>query len=117
MAEDLFAILSTSAGDIRVHLFPNHAPKTVANFVASTADPAVGSSMRGRGVGDARGAHGARAGAVAEEVFGGCVYCTRNARDDTGGCHAEYRAPHPHRAPRITRSRPHRTPSRGAPYR
>ena len=33
MAEDLFAILSTSAGDIRVQLFPNHAPKTVANFV------------------------------------------------------------------------------------
>ena len=33
MAEDLFATLSTSAGDIRVQLFPNHAPKTVANFV------------------------------------------------------------------------------------
>jgi len=33
VAEDLFAILSTSAGDIRVQLFPNHAPKTVANFV------------------------------------------------------------------------------------
>jgi peptidyl-prolyl cis-trans isomerase A (cyclophilin A) len=33
VAEDLFATLSTSAGDIRVQLFPNHAPKTVANFV------------------------------------------------------------------------------------
>ena len=33
MATDLFAILSTSAGDIRVQLFPNHAPKTVQNFV------------------------------------------------------------------------------------
>jgi peptidyl-prolyl cis-trans isomerase A (cyclophilin A) len=33
VAEDLFAILSTTAGDIRVQLFPNHAPKTVANFV------------------------------------------------------------------------------------
>ena len=33
MAEDLFATLSTSAGDIRLQLFPNHAPKTVANFV------------------------------------------------------------------------------------
>ena len=33
MAEDLYATLSTSEGDIRVQLFPNHAPKTVANFV------------------------------------------------------------------------------------
>ena len=33
MAEELFATLATSEGDIRVQLFPNHAPKTVANFV------------------------------------------------------------------------------------
>jgi peptidyl-prolyl cis-trans isomerase A (cyclophilin A) len=33
VAEDLYATLSTTAGDIRVKLFPNHAPKTVANFV------------------------------------------------------------------------------------
>jgi len=33
VAEDLYATLSTSAGDIRLKLFPNHAPKTVANFV------------------------------------------------------------------------------------
>jgi len=33
VAEDLFATLSTSEGDIRLQLFPNHAPKTVANFV------------------------------------------------------------------------------------
>jgi peptidyl-prolyl cis-trans isomerase A (cyclophilin A) len=33
VAEDLYATLSTSEGDIRVQLFPNHAPKTVANFV------------------------------------------------------------------------------------
>ena len=33
MAEDLYATLSTTQGDIRVKLFPNHAPKTVANFV------------------------------------------------------------------------------------
>jgi peptidyl-prolyl cis-trans isomerase A (cyclophilin A) len=33
VAEDVYAILSTSEGDIRVQLFPNHAPKTVANFV------------------------------------------------------------------------------------
>jgi len=29
----LFATLSTSLGDIRVQLFPDHAPKTVKNFV------------------------------------------------------------------------------------
>lgn len=28
----MFATLHTSAGDIRIELFPNHAPKTVANF-------------------------------------------------------------------------------------
>ena len=33
MAEDLFATLATTEGDIRLKLFPNHAPKTVANFV------------------------------------------------------------------------------------
>ena len=33
MAEDLYATLSTTQGDIRLKLFPNHAPKTVTNFV------------------------------------------------------------------------------------
>jgi peptidyl-prolyl cis-trans isomerase A (cyclophilin A) len=33
VAEDLYATLSTTEGDIRLQLFPNHAPKTVANFV------------------------------------------------------------------------------------
>ncbi|HET6816961.1 MAG TPA: peptidylprolyl isomerase [Mycobacteriales bacterium] len=33
MAEDLYVTLSTTQGDIRLKLFPNHAPKTVANFV------------------------------------------------------------------------------------
>jgi len=33
VAEDLYATLATSEGDIRIQLFPNHAPKTVANFV------------------------------------------------------------------------------------
>jgi peptidyl-prolyl cis-trans isomerase A (cyclophilin A) len=33
VAEELYATLHTSEGDIRVHLFPNHAPKTVKNFV------------------------------------------------------------------------------------
>ena len=33
MAEDIYVTLATSLGDVRVQLFPNHAPKTVANFV------------------------------------------------------------------------------------
>ncbi|GAA2085575.1 peptidylprolyl isomerase [Streptomyces albiaxialis] len=33
MAEQLYATLKTSQGDIEVQLFPNHAPKTVKNFV------------------------------------------------------------------------------------
>ena len=33
MAEQLFATLTTNRGVIRAELFPNHAPKTVANFV------------------------------------------------------------------------------------
>src|SRR3954453_21994286 len=33
VADDLYATLSPSQGDFRLQLFPNHAPKTVANFV------------------------------------------------------------------------------------
>jgi peptidyl-prolyl cis-trans isomerase A (cyclophilin A) len=33
VAEDLYATLHTSMGDIEVQLLPNHAPKTVSNFV------------------------------------------------------------------------------------
>lgn len=33
MAEALHATLSTNRGDITLNLFPNHAPKTVRNFV------------------------------------------------------------------------------------
>ena len=33
MSEELYATLKTSAGDITVKLFPDHAPKTVRNFV------------------------------------------------------------------------------------
>jgi len=33
VATELYATLSTSKGDVRVKLFPDHAPKTVANFV------------------------------------------------------------------------------------
>ncbi|MFF3461983.1 peptidylprolyl isomerase [Streptomyces sp. NPDC002619] len=33
MAEQLYATLKTNHGDIEIRLFPNHAPKTVKNFV------------------------------------------------------------------------------------
>ena len=33
MGESIFATLHTNVGPIRLELFPNHAPKTVANFV------------------------------------------------------------------------------------
>ncbi|MFE6529597.1 peptidylprolyl isomerase [Streptomyces rochei] len=33
MAEQLYATLKTNQGDIQVRLLPNHAPKTVRNFV------------------------------------------------------------------------------------
>ncbi|MGW4031954.1 peptidylprolyl isomerase [Streptomyces sp. NPDC004838] len=33
MAEQLFATLKTNNGDIEIRLLPNHAPKTVKNFV------------------------------------------------------------------------------------
>ncbi|MCW6002972.1 peptidylprolyl isomerase [Micromonospora sp. CPCC 205371] len=33
MADALYATLHTNHGDIRLELFPNHAPKTVRNFV------------------------------------------------------------------------------------
>jgi peptidyl-prolyl cis-trans isomerase A (cyclophilin A) len=33
VAEDLYATLNTSAGSILIKLFPDHAPKTVKNFV------------------------------------------------------------------------------------
>jgi peptidyl-prolyl cis-trans isomerase A (cyclophilin A) len=33
MAEELYATLRTTQGDVEIRLFANHAPKTVANFV------------------------------------------------------------------------------------
>jgi peptidyl-prolyl cis-trans isomerase A (cyclophilin A) len=33
MAEELYATLRTTQGDVEIQLFENHAPKTVANFV------------------------------------------------------------------------------------
>jgi peptidyl-prolyl cis-trans isomerase A (cyclophilin A) len=53
-AEDLWATLKTNRGDIVVHLFPNHAPKTVANFVGLAegtqeyTDPRSGQKTTGR---------------------------------------------------------------------
>jgi peptidyl-prolyl cis-trans isomerase A (cyclophilin A) len=46
----MFAIMHTSAGDIRLELYPNHAPKTVRNFVGLATgtkewtDPATGAT-------------------------------------------------------------------------
>jgi len=33
VAEELYATLNTTKGDVVIRLFPNHAPKTVSNFV------------------------------------------------------------------------------------
>jgi peptidyl-prolyl cis-trans isomerase A (cyclophilin A) len=54
MAEDLWATLKTNKGDIVVHLFSNHAPKTVGNFVGLAegtqeyTDPRTGETTTGR---------------------------------------------------------------------
>ena len=53
MARELFATLHTTLGDVRVQLFPDHAPKTVANFVGLAdgtgewTDPKSGSKATG----------------------------------------------------------------------
>ncbi|MDP9100863.1 MAG: peptidylprolyl isomerase [Actinomycetota bacterium] len=53
MASDLYATLTTNHGPIRVQLFPNHAPKTVANFTglsdgsAEWTDPRTGKKGEG----------------------------------------------------------------------
>ncbi|MGH3333094.1 MAG: peptidylprolyl isomerase [Nocardioidaceae bacterium] len=53
-AEELYATLKTNRGDIVVHLFPNHAPKTVENFVGLAegtkeyTDPKTGQKTTGR---------------------------------------------------------------------
>jgi peptidyl-prolyl cis-trans isomerase A (cyclophilin A) len=53
VATSLFATLSTNHGDIRVELFPNHAPKTVKNFVGLAdgtgewTDPKTGGKGQG----------------------------------------------------------------------
>jgi peptidyl-prolyl cis-trans isomerase A (cyclophilin A) len=53
VAEQLFATLHTTAGDIRIQLYPDHAPKTVANFVELAdgtrewQDPRTGQTQTG----------------------------------------------------------------------
>ena len=54
MATETYATLKTNHGDIVVHLFPNHAPKTVENFVGLAegtqeyVDPESGSRTTGK---------------------------------------------------------------------
>jgi peptidyl-prolyl cis-trans isomerase A (cyclophilin A) len=53
MAEELYATLRTTQGDIEIRLFPDHAPKTVRNFVGLATgtqewtDPASGAKKTG----------------------------------------------------------------------
>ena len=53
MASELYATLTTSLGPVRVKLFPDHAPKTVQNFVglsdgsAEWTDPKTGKKGEG----------------------------------------------------------------------
>ncbi|MBK3592530.1 MULTISPECIES: peptidylprolyl isomerase [Streptomyces] len=54
MAEQLYATLRTSQGDIAIRLLPNHAPRTVRNFVELATggrewtDPATGTKSTDR---------------------------------------------------------------------
>ncbi len=54
MAEETYAVLKTNLGDITVQLLPNHAPKTVRNFVELAegtrewTDPRTGKPGTGR---------------------------------------------------------------------
>ncbi|MFF7339026.1 peptidylprolyl isomerase [Streptomyces sp. NPDC008163] len=54
MAEQLYATLKTNKGDIEIRLLPNHAPKTVKNFVELAegerewTDPTTGQKSKGR---------------------------------------------------------------------
>ncbi|WP_242425087.1 peptidylprolyl isomerase, partial [Frankia sp. EI5c] len=53
MAEELYATLRTTQGDIEIRLFPDHAPKTVKNFVGLATgsrewtDPSTGEKKNG----------------------------------------------------------------------
>jgi peptidyl-prolyl cis-trans isomerase A (cyclophilin A) len=54
VADDLYATLKTNRGDIVIELFPNHAPKTVENFIGLAEgtkqwkDPKTGASSSAR---------------------------------------------------------------------
>jgi len=54
VAEELFATLKTTKGDVVIRLFPNHAPKTVQNFVGLAegskewTDPQTGQKSNAR---------------------------------------------------------------------
>jgi peptidyl-prolyl cis-trans isomerase A (cyclophilin A) len=54
MAEETYAVFKTNHGDITVRLFPNHAPKTVRNFVELAeggrewTDPRTGKPTTGK---------------------------------------------------------------------
>jgi peptidyl-prolyl cis-trans isomerase A (cyclophilin A) len=54
VAEELYATLKTNRGDIVIQLFPNHAPKTVENFVGLAEgtkewkDPKTGATSSSR---------------------------------------------------------------------
>ena len=54
MAEELFATLQTTKGDVVIKLFPDHAPKTVQNFVGLAegtkewTDPTTGQASTAR---------------------------------------------------------------------
>ena len=54
MASELYATLTTSLGPVRVKLFPDHAPKTVQNFVGLAdgtgewTDPKTGKKTTGK---------------------------------------------------------------------
>jgi peptidyl-prolyl cis-trans isomerase A (cyclophilin A) len=52
MAEALYATLHTSAGDIRVKLFPDHAPKTVKNFTGLADGSQAWTDPRTRSTGE-----------------------------------------------------------------
>ncbi len=93
MAEDLYATLKTSKGDIVVRLFPDHAPETVRNFVGLAEgskewkDPKTGKVSTGRFY-DGLGFH-----RVIENfmIQGGCPLGT-----GTGGPGYEFKdEPHP----------------------
>jgi len=92
-AEEIYATLKTNRGDIVVHLFPNHAPETVSNFVGLAegtkeyTDPESGRKTTGRFY-DGLGFHRVIDGFM---IQGGCPLGT-----GTGGPGYQFKdEPHP----------------------